>query len=320
MIASRRSGKGVHTLFDKFLFWAIILIVVWSAVPALAKEGAAELNGIEMTFWINLFALPVATVWLLPRKQQRILASYSLGAILKLAGIGFLGNLLYQTLYFSSYQTITAIVGSVMTRFSGLIFVVASVVLLKEKHHWIYFFAITLATFGAVLSTVQPGAQLEFSFTTGFWLMVVATIFNTLYQFANNAIKKDFPSPNVNLFVFKVGTLLVIGLWALLTQLNWPTSRPYLQVDLTPHVNELFIPFLLGALADGVGFFAFLKMLELGNSVKVTIITALVAVGQVFWAVLVAPETASFVNAILGPTLVIMPIAIAGYLDAKNKI
>jgi len=303
----------------EFLFWAIVLIAVWAAVPVLAKQGAGQLNGFEMTFWINLFALPVVTLWILPKEHRENLFHYSPPAVLRLAAVGFLGNLLYQILYFSSYQTITAITGSVLPRFGNILFVIASILFLKERHSNAYLVAVVLATAGSILSAAKPGASLDIAITTGFWVMVVATLLNTGYMFANNAIKRQIPDVMVNLFIFKASTLAVIGAWAILTQRGPIAVAPLFRVNIAPDLADLFAPFCIGAFADGVGFLSFLKLLELSDSVRVTIVSSMVAIAQVFLAVLLFQESASPINAILAPSLVIIPAAIAGILDTKTR-
>ena len=304
----------------QFFFWAAVLILVWAGVPVLAKQGAEQLNGFEMTFWINLFAMPLVTLWVFSKEHRESLIRYSVPTILRLASIGFLGNLLYQILYFGSYKTITAIAGSILGRFGGVLFVVASIVFLKERHSKSYIVALILAIVGSIFSAVKPGASLEFSITGGFWLMVVATMLNTGYMFANNGIKARFPDTRANLFIFKASTLIVIATWSILTYSGLITTEPAFDINLSPHLADLRVPFLLGVFADGIGFLAFLKVLELSDSVKTTIVNATVAVTQVFLAVLIFRESASFINAILAPSLVIIPTTIAGIMDTRTKV
>ena len=305
----------------KVVFWSIVLILVWASVPALAKLGTSNLNGIEMVFWINLFALPVVTLWVLPKEHRSNFSGYfrSKRTLLLLLGIGLLGNLLFQIFYFSSYQTITAVAGSVLIRFGNILFVVASVLFLKERHSRAWIVAIVLATIGALLSTAKPGATLEFSFSVGFWLMIVATMFRTAYNFANNGIKDRLPDERANLLFFKVSTTVAIVLWAIVTTIGPFQIGPAYRIDLMPNLADLRVPFLIGALADGVGFLAFLKLLSLTNSLKTVIVTSLVAIGQVFIAVIIFNESATFVNTLLAPALVIVPIMIANIIDIRAK-
>ncbi|MCX6031768.1 MAG: DMT family transporter [Chloroflexi bacterium] len=302
----------------QFFFWAGVTILSWAVVPVLAKQGAGHLNGFEMTFWINLFALPVVTLWILPKVHRQNLARYSASSILMLAGVGFLGNLLYQVFYFGSYQSITAITGSVFGRFGSALFVIASIVFLNERHSKAYIGALILAIIGSVLSAAKPGARLEIVLTAGFALMTIGTLLNTGYNFANNAIKRRFADQNVNLFVYKASTLAVIGVWALLAQTKLIAVGPQTSVNIAPHPSDLVAPFVIGVFADGIGFLAYLKMLSLSDSLKVTLVNSMVAVVQVFLAVLVFNESASFINAVLAPSLVIIPTAIAGVLDVRS--
>ncbi len=137
--------------------------------------------------------------------------------------------------------------------------------------------------------------------------------------FANNAIKKTFPDTRVNLFIYKAGTLIIILLWAILTSTNFlPVSSSW-QINLHPPLRDLFTPFVIGVFADGIGFLAWLKILELGDSIKAAIVSAVIAVVQVFLAVLIFREDASWINAGLAPALVIIPIAWAGFADAKSQ-
>jgi len=307
------------SLTDRFIFWAVVLTIVWAGVPVRAKLGSGRLNGFEMTFWINLFAIPVVTIWILPKQQRVVMASYTTVIILRLVAIGCLGSLFYQILYFSSYSTITALTGSVLTRLGNISFVAASIFFLKEKHSMSKIFAVILAVIGAILSSAEPSARLEFSLTTGFWLMVVATILSAGYNFANNAIKKTWPNARVNLFIYKVGTLIIISLWAILTNTKFFPASSSWQINLHPPLRDLFTPFVIGAFADGIGFLAWLKLLELGDSVEATIVSAVVAVAQVILSVLIFKEDASLINAGLAPALVIIPITWMSIVDAKAK-
>jgi drug/metabolite transporter (DMT)-like permease len=247
------------------------------------------------------------------------MASYTTVIILRLVAIGCLGSLFYQILYFSSYRTITALTGSVLTRLGNIFFVVASIFFLKEKHSMSKIFAVILAVIGAILSAAKPSARLEFSLTTGFWLMVVATILSAGYNFANNAIKKTWPNARVNLFIYKVGTLIIISLWAILTNTKFFPASSSWQINLHPPLRDLFTPFVIGAFADGIGFLAWLKLLELGDSVEATIVSAVVAVAQVILSVLIFKEDASLINAGLAPALVIIPITWMSIVDARAK-
>lgn len=305
--------------WKRILFWAAVLVAVWAPVPMLAKLGAGQMNGFEMTFWINLFALPVVTLWVLPREHRARLVNYSGRTLGMLAGIGFLGNLLYQILYFASYQTITAITGSVMVRLGGILFVVASMLILGEKHSKAYIAAVVLATVGAVLPATRPGMTWQLSLTTGFWLMILATLLNTAYQFANNHVKTEYDDVRANLFVYKASTFVVILGWAILTQLPSVGVGPRLSVTLKPRWADLVFLFYLGAFADGIGFLAFLELLSAGGSARATIASTLVTVPQILLAICVLHEPASFVNAILAPALVIIPAIIAVLLDQKAR-
>jgi len=274
-----------------------------------------------MVFWINLFALPVVALWVLPKKHRRTFSDYfrSKRTLLLLLGIGFLGNLLFQIFYFSSYQTITAVAGSVLIRSGNILFVIASVLFLKERHSRAWIAAIVLVTIGTLLSTAKPGATLELSFSVGFWQMIAATMFKAAYNFANNGIKDRLPDERANLLFFKASTLMAIGFWAIATNVGPFRVEPAYRIDLMPNLADLRVPFLIGALADGVGFLAFLKLLSLTDSLKTVIVTSTVAIAQVFIAVIIFHESATFVNTVVAPVLVIVPIAIASIIDARAK-
>lgn len=303
----------------EFAFWAVVLILAWGGVPVLSKLGSTNLNGFEMTFWINLFALPIVVLWVLPKAHRQNLSHYSISTLLKLTAVGFLGSLLYQVLYFSSYQTITAITGTLLGRLSSVLFVSASIIFLKERHSKAYLVALLLASIGSVLSVAEPGGTLELSITIGFWLMVLANISTTGYSFANNAIKRKYPDANANLLIFKASTLIVIGGWAIIANLGFVHVDKMFSINLSPDAAELYVPFVIGVFADGIGFLAYLKLLNLTDSVKTTLVNAIVAVVQVFLAIVIYRETATFINAVVAPALVIIPIAVAGYLDARSQ-
>lgn len=304
---------------QSFLFWAIITTAAWGGVPVLAKLGSGHLNGFEMTFWINLFALPIVTLWVLPKDHRRNIASLSIRSLVVLSGIGFLGNLIYQILYFSSYQTISALTGSVFSRVGNVLFVAASMFFLKEKHSKANWAALLLATIGSILSTAKPGATFQIDFTAGFWMLVIATLLNTGYNFANNAAKKQYTDVGVNLFIFKVSTLLIISIWAILTGSGLLALTREWSINLSPPLGNLFVPFVIGALADGIGFFSFLKMLQISGSLSTTLVSAFIGVIQVLLSVLFYRETASFLNAVLAPALVIIPMIFVTIIDRKKK-
>jgi drug/metabolite transporter (DMT)-like permease len=174
------------------------------------------------------------------------------------------------------------------------------------------------ATIGAFLSVAGSGAQLEILPTIGFWFMAIATVLNTAYNFANNALKRSYPDENANLFIYKASTLVVISIWAVIAPTVLKIDQPY-AINLSPRLSDLFIPFLIGAFADGVGFLAFLKIIRLSDSVKVVIVLAFVAITQVFLAILFFKESASIFSAVFAPALVIIPTVIAGILDARTR-
>lgn len=302
----------------RFTIWAIITIIVWVGVPIFSKLGSDHFNGLEMAFWVNLFAMPVVTLWILPGQHRAKLKTYSLKTILILICIGFFGNLIYEVVYFISYQTISALTGIILSQSGGIIFILASMLFLKEKHSRMNLIAFVLTAVGAILSIVEPGSEFKISVNSGFWLMILANLLNTVYCFGNNAIKKKFADAQVNLFLYKLGTLVVLGIWALLTGTELISVDPSYKIGLNPPASDLLFPFMIGAFGDGIGFLAWLKLIEYGDSVKATIVNAIAVVTQVVLATIIYHETATVFNTVLVPLLVIIPTTLAIYLDSKS--
>lgn len=294
-------------------FWIALLAFVWGGVPALAKMAAGNLNGFEMTLWTNLFAVIMIIVLVIRYRVWKTVKYIVREELLKLVVIGFLGNLLFQILYFSSFKQISAIQGSILARFGDAVFIFLAWRYLDEKVTSRHLQAAVFAFSGAIivgLNPANPENKHAFTITIGFGLIIIGTILEAIYNTLNRELADNKRDRLADLLIYKTSTLLAIFLWALLTHFDVILVGSLFKVNLTPSIDNLLFPALIGIFADGIGFYAILKLIDLAGSVKVGIAKGLATVVGVFLATILLRETLS-IYILLGLVLTLIALLLS---------
>lgn len=262
-----------------YIGYVALVIASWGIVPGLAKLGG--LSGTMTTMWVNWIAVfAILAIMLQQGKLQLLLQPHNW---LKLIGWGLIWPLGYSLAYFTSVQlgcpSLTTITNYTWPAWFLLI---GAVLGRKFSRRSVLF---VLAQVGVIaFLTWQEGS---FVLLLPLVLGLAAALAQGIYAFVSEDASED---PWVVTLVVEIVTAVGATIWIALRQ--EPIVMPTL-----PVWGGLF---LLGAISNGIGFWAFLQANRLssqsGEKVWCLLLLSLVPFAQVVFAFLMGAETPSLLK------------------------
>jgi drug/metabolite transporter (DMT)-like permease len=247
---------------NRAYIYAGMVVFFWSTVSSAFKLSLRSLSVVQLLFFSSLTAAAVLFLILLQQKKVRQLKFFSAGDYLFSALLGFLNPFLYYLVLFRAYSLLPAQQAQPLNMIWGIVLVVLSIPLLKQKPRAVDFLALLICFFGViVISTEGNLSGMRFTNATGVALALGSSLVWSLYWILN---VKDDKDPLVRLFVnFTMGSLFVLVL--------------FIREPVLPPLDGLAGAVYVGLFEMGITFFLWLKALKLAEAtVNVAILVYLV--------------------------------------------
>jgi len=263
----------IKNLVDKYKFvlFAIVVITSWGVVPLCADLGS--LPGGQTTMWVNIFAsIAVFAFMYFGKKFKEFDKSFSYA---KYAGVGIVWPLAYSILYFSAVD----LGGPSLTTITNYTWPIFSVLLLtifyRQKRNVTQWGVVILAVLGVAIPLFAEGTFriLLFPAALGIFAAMTQSLYHTL--------SKNFPDDKAWAITLVVSVITAIGS-AIYVAIFEEFSIPSLQT--------FFYLLIIGAVSNGLGFWAFLRGSQLatkGNEHNHTIFILMMCLTPLIQVVLV---------------------------------
>jgi drug/metabolite transporter (DMT)-like permease len=229
--------------------YIVLLLIFWGLVPAVSKLG--KMDGIQMTFWVNIFA--VATLMIIvpfvnTSTRRRKYKKLGFVDYLKICSLGLVYPLLYSLLYFQAIYEGSPALTQIIGRTSILIYIPVLVYVFRIKGSLavkdIVLMSLTVA---AVLVGLSGKISLIESVPTTIVMAVFAAILNGFYNALADKWKNSY-DPLIVTFIIEI--VSAIGSAVLIIA----TNKFYI-----PQGTSLLYLLLIGVLANGFGFWLYLE-------------------------------------------------------------
>jgi drug/metabolite transporter (DMT)-like permease len=229
--------------------WMLILVITtWGIVPGLAQLG--NLDGDVTTFYVNWIAvLAIAAIITLQRGWVKF-KNYTKKDYLKMIGLGLIWPFIYSVAYFQSIKLGDAAFTTVLNYTWPIFFMAISAVLLGRKSVYLekkgfkFVFPVLLAVASVGVYVVgTKSVNAVYSFTILFGLTAAFT--QALFCYLTGNTKYD---DWVLTFVIEVVTAVLVTPMVL--------ARSSLVI---PNLKVIGYLALIGAVSNGIGFWAFVK-------------------------------------------------------------
>ncbi len=267
-----------------------LTILLWSATPAVAKLGLAEINNMQMLFYNSIVAVVSLSALVLIQNKQRAFSDYSKEDYLKMFGMGFLGLYLYYILLYGSFSMAPAGETNMINYLWPVFVVLFSILILKEKATLKTFIAMFLSFAGAVIIFTRGDfSGLQNGYTSGYLLALGAAACYGLFSVVGKKLNYE---KFTSMLVFYISALILVTLTMLV-----------FSKFVIPHSATTWLAILfLGGLANSLGSVFWFKALEKGKThslANLIYVTPFLALVYVF-----------FLNGEVIPTISIMGLVL----------
>lgn len=257
MIVSAKIWLKEARVYALHLF---LLVVFWAVVPAFAKLG--QFDGIQKTFWINIFAaatllilVPVLAKWrnvdfFKKRKIERV-------DIAKMSVLGVIFPFLYNLCYFEAIYEGSPTLTQMMTRAAPFVYAMVYVHVLgnkgalKARDLWVM-----VITMGAVLIALSGGVN-QTQITT---LSILLASFSVVFMGTNTAFIEAWRDDYHPLIITLIGEVIT----AILATILVITTNEFV----VPTGDTLYYLIVIGVLANAIGFWLFNEGFQNASGIK----------------------------------------------------
>ncbi|MEN8153708.1 MAG: DMT family transporter [Acidobacteriota bacterium] len=285
----------------KAYIFAVISVLLWSTVATAFKLTLRETGYVELLLMSSLFSFFALFFLLLFQKKLYLLKKLRPGDYVDTALLGFLNPFLYYLIIFKAYSLLPAQLAQPLNQIWGVVIVLFSIPLLKQKVTIKTFAGVLVSFFGVfVLSTEGKLFSFEIKEPFGVFLALFSSIVWSLYWIYNTRSRRD---PVVSLFLCFVFGLIFILIYLLLFHQTF-------QFSFLALAGSLYI----GVFEMGITYVLWLKAL------KFTITTAKISI----LIYLVPFISLIFIKFILGEKILLSSLAglvfiISGILISRTK-
>jgi|GEM_PF-3171949 len=226
----------------------IVVIVTWGIVPGLAQLG--NLDGDITTFYVNWIAVIAITILITIQGGWSKFRKYDWKDYLKMIGLGLIWPFIYSVTYFQSIKLVGAAFTTILNYTWPIFFMVISAVLLGRKSVYLnrksfrFILPVLLAVASVVVyvvGTKSTDAVHNLAITYG----LIAAFTQALFCYLTGNVNYD---DWVLTFVIEVVTAVLV------TPLVLARSSLIL-----PDLKVIWYLIIVGAISNGVGFWAFVK-------------------------------------------------------------
>jgi len=294
-IGSPRRGAYVY---------ALLAVFFWSTVSSAFKISLRYLSEIELLFYSSFVSALTLFFILVVQKKLPLLKQLQKKDYLFSVFLGFLNPFLYYIVLFKAYSLLPAQQAQPLNMIWGIVLVLISIPLLKQKIKFTDLLALLICFFGViVISTEGDLSHMNFTNPLGVLLAVGSSIIWSFYWILNVKDKKD---PIVRLFLnFTTGFVFV--------------SAVFLFNFKLPAWQGLLGAVYVGLFEMGVAFFCWITALKLvDRTVNVAILIYFVPfLGFIFINIFVGEKI--LFSSILGALLIVFGTLINKYKEFKRE-
>jgi drug/metabolite transporter (DMT)-like permease len=240
--------------------FAALSILCWSTVASAFKLSLRYLSFTELLMFSTMVATLVLFLILLFQKKIKLLKTLQKKDFLLSVWMGILSPFLYYLCVFKAYSLLPAQQAQPLNLIWGIVIVIFSIPILKQKIKMRTLLAILVSFLGVViLSTEGNFSYLQLRSPLGVGLALGSSIFWALYWLINT---KDKTDPIIRLFLnFCFGTFFIMVYMFVFSRFR------------IPPVEGLIGAGYVGIFEMGVTFYFWLKALKLSETTaKVSIL------------------------------------------------
>lgn len=297
---SHRSDQKKATIY------ALMSVLLWSTVASAFKISLKTLTFIELL----VFSAPVSTlslfaIILFQKKYHRLKTLRARDIYLSL-GMGFLSPFLYYLCIFKAYSLLPAQLAQPLNLVWGIVIVILSIPILKQRVTPRTYAAILISFSGVVvISTEGQLGSLTIKNPLGVALALGSSLLWSLYWLINT---RDNQDPIIRLFLnFCFGTLFITLFHVLFSPLRFPP------------VTGLIGAAYVGLFEMGLTFYFWLKALKLTRTTaQVSILIYIMPFISLIFIHLVVGEKILF-SSLAGLTLIVGGILLEQFPALRSR-
>ncbi|MCK4835422.1 MAG: DMT family transporter [Candidatus Aminicenantes bacterium] len=288
----------------KAYFFALLSILCWSTVASAFKISLRTLTYIELLIISAFVSTIVLFIIIMAQKKAASLKALKRDDILLSLFMGFLNPFLYYLCVFKSYSLLPAQQAQPLNLIWGIVIVIFSIPILKQKVKIHTFIAILISFMGVIIiSTEGHLTFLKIKSPLGVALALGSSIFWSVYWLINTKDKQD---PIIRLFLnFCFGTFFIILFFILFHPFRMPPIRGMIGAT------------YVGLFEMGLTFYFWLKALKLSQTTaKVSILIYIMPFISLIFINLFVGEKILF-SSIAGLVLIVGGIMLEQYDNLK---
>lgn len=280
---------------------ALTVVFFWSTVASAFKLSLRYLSVIELLLYSTFFSAAVLFLILVLQKKMFLVKTLNKRDYLFSALLGFLNPFLYYLVIFKAYSLLPAQMAQPLNMIWGIVLVLISIPILKQKVRLIDMIALLICFAGVVvISTEGDLSGFQVKNPLGVFLAVGSSLIWAFYWVLN---VKDRRDPVVRLFLnFLFGFLFILLLSVFLI---FPLK--------VPAFEGLLGAFYVGLFEMGLAFALWVKALKLSKAtVDVTILIYIVPFISFIFINIFVGELIK-VSSVVGAVLIVAGILINKY-------
>jgi drug/metabolite transporter (DMT)-like permease len=288
---------------NKAYIYASLVVLAWATVASAFKLSLRYLTVIELLLFSSLVSAITLLLILVIQKKIYLLKTFNKKDFLFSALLGFLNPFLYYLILLKAYTLLPAQQAQPLNMIWGIVLVMISIPLLKQKPRAVDFIALLICFAGViVISTKGDITGLKISSPLGVGLALSSSIIWSFYWILNVRDKKD---PLIRLFLnFVMGTGFVFIV--------------YIFQPRIPPIAGIIGAVYVGLFEMGLTFFWWLMALKLSKAtVNVAILIYLVPFFSFVFIHFLLGETILF-SSILGAGLIVIGTLINKYHEFRS--
>ncbi len=286
--------------------YLILTILMWSAVPAVAKLALNELNNFQILFYNNIVGIITLSLIIKFQNKYKLFKEYKKSDYAKMFGMGFLGLYMYYILLYGSFNIAPAGQANMINYLWPIFIVIFSIFLLHEKWNQKTIIAILISFIGAfIVFTKGTFTSFQNEYARGYLLALGAAICYGLFSVLG---KKHEHEKFTSMLVYYTSSfILITPTMLVVSKFTIPTSP-------TTILSLLF----LGGLANSIGFVFWFKALKIGHTHKMANIVYVNPFLSLIFVYFLNNETIPFAS-IIGLVLIVAGIVIQLMKTSKKN-
>lgn len=284
-------------------FYLALVILLWSATPAVAKLALGELDNYQLLFYasiagtISLFAVNLF------QGKLKLFSQYTARDYLIMFGMGFVGIFLYYVFLYGAFELAPAGQVNVVNYLWPVFIVIFSVPILREKFNYKTILAILTSFFGAFIAFMQ-GNITAFSNEHAGGYLLAALGAGCYGLFSVLSKKLEYEKFSSMLVYYLAATILIV-----------PTSLAVSGFEIPRSPATIISILVLGGVIHSIAFALWLKILKNGHTHKTANLMYSVPFLAMIWTYFLNNEPFSIAS-VAGLSLIIAGI----FIQLANKM